>query len=91
MLVTLGLWRYVYRRFPFTYDPLYWGMVFPLGMYTLCTDQLANTMKLPFLLVIPKYFLFVALLAWLATFVALSKSLIRQLWLPPAASSGESK
>jgi hypothetical protein len=44
---------------------------------------LANTIKLPFLLVIPKYFVFVALLAWFATFVGLSKSLVRQLWLSP--------
>jgi tellurite resistance protein TehA-like permease len=32
MLVILGIWRHVYRRFPLRYDPLYWGAVFPLGM-----------------------------------------------------------
>lgn len=30
MLLLLGAWRYIYKRFPFEYDPLYWGAVFPL-------------------------------------------------------------
>ncbi len=37
MLVILGMWRHVYKRYKLVYDPLYWGAVFPLGMYTVCT------------------------------------------------------
>ncbi|MFD2447307.1 tellurite resistance/C4-dicarboxylate transporter family protein [Vogesella fluminis] len=29
MLLILVIWRHGYRRFPLTYDPLYWGAVFP--------------------------------------------------------------
>jgi len=36
MLVILGFWRHVYRRFTLRYDRLYWGAVFPLGMYSVC-------------------------------------------------------
>ena len=79
MLLLLGAWRYVVRRNRFTYEPQYWGMVFPLGMYTACTFQLANAAKLDFLLVIPKYFIFAALLAWVLTFIGLLKFLIRSL------------
>ena len=31
MLLALGIWRHYVRRFKFTYDPLYWGLVFPLA------------------------------------------------------------
>ncbi|MFT5826474.1 MAG: tellurite resistance protein TehA-like permease, partial [Yoonia sp.] len=34
ILLVLGFWRHVIRRFPLRYDPSYWAMVFPLGMYT---------------------------------------------------------
>jgi tellurite resistance protein TehA-like permease len=75
MLVILGVWRHVYNRFPFTYDPLYWDIVFPLGMYAVCTFRLMETADLAFLWPIPRLFLFAALGAWLATFVGLVRRL----------------
>ncbi|MEP6800707.1 MAG: tellurite resistance/C4-dicarboxylate transporter family protein [Acidobacteriota bacterium] len=78
MLVILGFWRHVARRFPLTYSPLYWGAVFPLGMYTVCTYRLAAVAGAPFLLIIPKVLVFIALAAWSLSFAGLIRSLARR-------------
>jgi tellurite resistance protein TehA-like permease len=88
MLVILGVWRYGYRRFPFTYDPLYWGAVFPLAVYTVATFRMAEAMQLDFLYGIPRVFVFVALTAWVVTFVAMLRWIARRVF-PFAAGRAE--
>ena len=77
MLVVLAVWRYGYRRFPITYDPLYWGAVFPLAVYTVATFRMAEALQLEFLYPIPRVSVFVAFAAWAATFIGLLRSLGR--------------
>jgi tellurite resistance protein TehA-like permease len=77
MLVILGIWRHVFRRFPLRYDPLYWGAVFPLGMYTACTFRLTQVVDAGFLLFVPRAFIYVALAAWTLTLLGLLRRLAR--------------
>jgi tellurite resistance protein TehA-like permease len=77
LLIVLGLWRHGIRRVPLDYDVVYWSAVFPLGMYSACTHRLARVVDQPFLDVIPSYFLWVALGAWLVTLVGLLRRQIR--------------
>jgi tellurite resistance protein TehA-like permease len=87
MLVILGVWRHVYRRFPLRYDPLYWGAVFPLGMYTVATFRLAQAIQTPFLMPIPRVFVYVALGAWALTMIGLLFSLRAVTSFPSAPSA----
>ncbi|GER80549.1 MAG: tellurite resistance/C4-dicarboxylate transporter family protein [Anaerolineales bacterium] len=85
LLVILGVWRHGYKRLPIKYDPSYWGLVFPLGMYTVCTFQLAKAVNLDFLMVIPRYFIYFALFAWLLAAYGLIHRLAAAFRRPPAA------
>jgi tellurite resistance protein TehA-like permease len=78
MLVVLAGWRYVYKRFPLRYDPLYWGAVFPLGMYSAATHEMAQALALDFLSIPTWVFLYAALIAWVAAFVGLVRQLLRR-------------
>ncbi|MDZ4230708.1 MAG: tellurite resistance/C4-dicarboxylate transporter family protein [Dehalococcoidales bacterium] len=85
LLVIFGVWLHLYKRFPLRYDPQYWSLVFPLGMYATSTLVFGNATGLSFLEIIPRYFLYIALFAWLATFVGLVRRLVNSpgLSLPP--------
>ncbi len=79
MLVLLSIWRHVYKRFPMRYDPLYWGAVFPLGMYAASTHQMLHAMHIELLAFLPGVFLALALVAWSLAFIGLLRAVARHL------------
>ena len=80
MLLVLGIWRYVVRRHPLRYDPVYWAAVFPLGMYAAATHEMALALDLRFLDFVPRAFFFAAFAAWLAAIAGLAWTL----WSSPS-------
>ena len=85
MLLALGVWRYVVHRVPLTYDPLYWGAVFPLAMYTSATYRLGEALGVPVLLLVARCFVVAALTAWLMTALGLLVSTFMQARQRPGA------
>lgn len=67
ILLALGVWRHLVKRVPLTYEHAYWSAVFPLGMYTACTQILIRVFHLPFLEPIPAIFVWIAFGSWAAT------------------------
>ncbi len=76
MLLVLGIWRHSVRGVRIGYDPLYWGLVFPVGMYSVCTFQLADALDASFLLWIARIFVVAAAAVWLLTFLGLAGRLL---------------
>lgn len=85
MLAVLAVWRHGVRRFPFKYDPMYWGAVFPLGMYAASTHRMMEALQLGFLGALPQLMFGIGLAAWLLLFSGQLRSLYRQ-WNTPHAA-----
>ena len=85
MLAVLAIWRHGLKRFPFTYDPMYWGAVFPLGMYATATLRMMRAMDLPFLGLLPHVVFSLGCAAWILLFGGQLRALHRN-WRAGARS-----
>ena len=74
LLVLFGLWKHVYHKLPMVYDPMQWSIVFPLGMYTVATNNLALSAEFKPLSYFSHGMLWVALIVWFVTFIGLIRS-----------------
>lgn len=85
LLLALMVWRHTIGGIRFAYRLEYWSMVFPLGMYTAATWTFGREIGADFLSGIPKVFLWLAVAAWLTTFLGMiSQGLGRVLQLKKA-------
>src|SRR5262249_17426653 len=73
ILLVLGAWRHLLERVPLIYEHDYWAVVFPLGMYAVCTQTVIHVFSLPFLEPIAGAFVWIALGAWALTLVGLAR------------------
>ena len=65
LLTILELWHQGLRHVRLGYATADWDIVFPLGMYAVCTDLLARALNLSFLGPLSTVAVYVSLLAWL--------------------------
>lgn len=76
LLICLAIWTHWHKRVPLVYTPMFWGAVFPLGMYTVSTHQLALALQVDALLVLPAVTIYAAFLAWALTFFGLVRRML---------------
>src|SRR5699024_526359 len=70
-LFGIGIWRHFIRKVPLVYEPSLWSLVFPLGMYSTASGSLGQVNDLTIMENIGSGGLWVAVAAWLITFIAM--------------------
>lgn len=77
LLLLFGIWKHGVRDVPLTYTPMFWSLVFPLGMYALASLRLSLAADFPPLRTISQAMVWVALAAWATTGTAFVVALWR--------------
>ena len=80
LLVLLGIWRYVLRGYPRSYEPRLWNVVFPLGMYTVASFSLGHLPGLGFMASVARIWVWVGVAAWVAVLCLMGGALSRALF-----------
>jgi tellurite resistance protein TehA-like permease len=64
LLVIMGLWRHVAQRWPLSYEPALWSVVFPLGMYSVATLTFGKAAGTALMEPLARFMFWVAVAAW---------------------------
>lgn len=67
LLLLFGIWKHGICRVPLVYTPMFWSLVFPLGMYALASLRLSLASDFPPLRSISAAMVWIALAAWATT------------------------
>lgn len=76
ILLLLPVWRHIIQKVPIKYDPQYWSLVFPAGMYAVATFNFSKALDLPFLLPISTIFIYFSIVAWGIVFIGMIRRLL---------------
>lgn len=85
LLILVFAWRHIHQRMPIRYDPQYWSLVFPLGMYSVATHAYAQNARLEFLYPLANIAGVLSLAVWTPALAGLARHLLQR----RAATSGE--
>src|SRR5690625_1109050 len=77
VLIAAGWWRHKVHRVPLNYEATLWSIIFPLGMYAVAGIYLGDANQLPVVGAIGSAWLWLAVAAWLITFLAMAINLRR--------------
>jgi tellurite resistance protein TehA-like permease len=92
VLVAAGWWRHALHRVPLAYEATWWSIIFPLGMYAVAGIYLRQADDLPLVGAIGSTELWVAFAAWVTALAAMTRHVVRTVFLPPflppAAAAG---
>jgi tellurite resistance protein TehA-like permease len=78
LLLVLGFWRHVLRKWPLRYEPTLWAVVFPIGMYGVATLTFGKAVGVTFTEPLSRGVLWVAMAAWLLVVAAYFARLARR-------------
>lgn len=75
LLFAMGVWKHGVHREPLRYEPTVWSLVFPWGMYSVATSEVARLTGLDALEGLARLAFFAAAAAWLAAAAGLVAAL----------------
>ncbi len=77
LLLMFDIWKHRVRREPLAYTPLFWSLVFPLGMFALASARLSLASDFTLLRDVSYVMVWISLIAWIATAFGLVAALWR--------------
>lgn len=84
VLVAVGVWRHRVKGVPLRFEPTWWSIVFPLGMYAVAGMYLGHADNLPIVTWIGETWMWVAVAAWLTALVGMISSRLPRAGRAPA-------
>jgi tellurite resistance protein TehA-like permease len=77
LLVALAGWRHLLCHVSLRYEPAFWAVVFPVGMYGVASRELGVVLHVSWLVTLGRYEAWVALATWAAVAAAMTVSALR--------------